>query len=241
MRPLPLLFAALLSLSTSVNAAPNAQTVLDQYAKAIGPVDQIQSRRVAMRLIGAAPFELPVTVEARRPNLIHKEVTIQDTVQVMAFDGKVAWKIDPFVPGGSVPFAMTGDEANALIEEAEFDDALIGPAGRGIKVAYLGDALVDGKAAQSLRVTRPNGKTSTVWLDAATHLELKRTQLGPVMGQMKQIDILSSDYRVVDGIKLPHKIEIGLSGAKERMTIVVEKVELNVKLDPSRFAKPAAR
>ncbi|HEY0063857.1 MAG TPA: hypothetical protein VGC21_17200 [Telluria sp.] len=239
MRILPVIIASLFSLAA--HATPTAQTVLEQHLKALGPVEQVQSRRVRMRLIGAAPFELPVSVEARRPNLIRKEVSIQDAVQITAFDGKQAWKVDPFVPNGTVPFSLPADEAKALIEEADFDGMLIGSAAKGIKIAYLGTATVDGKPAQSIRVTQPDGKTATVWFDAATHLEFKRRQLGPVMGQMKEIDIFTSDYRVVDGIKVPYKIEIGLSGAKDRMSILVEKVELNVALDNARFAKPSAK
>jgi hypothetical protein len=237
MRALFLLPALLLSLPSQASPAPTAQSLLDQHAKALGPVAQVQSRRVRMRVIGMAPFELPVTVEASRPNLIRKEVSLQGNVQVTAFDGKRAWKIDPFVPGGATPSPLPAEEAKALRVEADFDGALIEPGAKGIKVAYLGPAMVDGKAAQALQLTQANGEVATVWLDAATHLEFKRTQPGPVMGTMKSLDIFTSDYRVIDGIKVPHKIEIGLTGAKEKMSVIVDAVELNAKIDPARYAR----
>jgi hypothetical protein len=237
MRALFLLPALLLCLPSQASPAPTAQSLLDQHAKALGPIVQVQSRRVRMRVIGMAPFELPVTVEASRPNLIRKEVSLQGNVQVTAFDGKRAWKIDPFVPGGAKPSPLPAEEAKALLVEADFDGALIEPNAKGIKVAYLGPATVDGKAAQALQLTQANGEVATVWLDAATHLEFKRTQPGPVMGTMKSLDIFTSDYRVVDGIKVPHKIEIGLTGAKEKTSVIVDAVELNAKIDPARYAR----
>lgn len=241
MRALLLILVSLFSLSSQASPAPTAQSLLEKHSLALGPLAQIQTRRVQMHIIGMAPFDIPVTIEASRPNLIRKDVTLQGAVQVTAFDGKLAWKTDPFVPGGAAPSSLPADEAKALLGEADFDGMLIQPASKGIKVAYLGPATVDGKAAHTLRITQANGDTATVWLDAATYLEFKRTQAGPVAGAMKDLDIFTSDYRVVDGIKVPHKIEIGLSGAKEKMSILVDKVELNPRIDASRFAKPAAK
>jgi hypothetical protein len=241
MRIFLLITSLLLAVPSHASPAPTAQALLDKHVQALGPVERVQSRRVSMRIIGMAPFELPVVVEASRPNLIRKEVSIQGSVQVTAFDGKQAWKTDPFVPGGAAPSALPSDEAKALVMEADFDGALVNAAAKGTKVAYAGAATVNGKPAHALQLTLANGSAVTVWLDAGTSLEVKRTQLGPVMGQMKPLDIFTSDYREVDGFKVPHKLDIGLSGAKEKMSILIDAVELNVKLDAARFAKPMAK
>ncbi len=238
MRTFILITSLLLAVPAYASPAPTAPALLEKHLQALGPVERVQSRRVRMRVIGMAPFALPVVVEASRPHLIRKEVTIQGSVQVTAYDGKQAWKTDPFVPGGDAPSDLPASEAKALIEEADFDGALVNPAAKGIKVAYAGPATVKGKPAHTLQLTLANGSAVTVWLDAVTSLEVKRTQLGPVMGQMKPLDIFASDYREVGGVKVPHKIEIGLAGAKEKMSILIDAVELNVKLDQARFAKP---
>lgn len=241
MRTLIFLIALLFAFPTYASPAPTVQALLDKHVQAIGPIERVQTRRLRMRIIGMAPFELPVVVEASRPNMIRKEVSLQGNTQVTAFDGKQAWKTDPFVAGGATPSPLPADEAKALIDEADFDGVLVQPAAKGIKVAYAGPAVVDGKPVHALNVTLVNGNTATVWLDAATYLEVKRTQLGPVMGQLKPLDIFTSDYRVVDGIRMPHKMEIGLSGAKERMSIIIDSAEMNVRLDPARFAKPQTK
>jgi hypothetical protein len=239
MRAFFLFITLLLVLSPShADPAPTLQTLLDKYAQAIGPMSKVQSRRLRMRLIGLAPFELPLVVEASRPGLIRKEVSIQGSVQVIAYDGKQSWKTDPFVPGGMKPAPLPALEAKALVDEADFDGILVGHAAKGIKLAYAGPAVVDGKPAHALGVTLADGSAATIWLDAASFLEVKRTQPGVVMGAMKSIDIFSSDYRLVDGVRIPHRMEIGLTGAKERMSIVVDAAELNVRIDPARFAKP---
>lgn len=239
MRALPLIFTLLLALP-SAHAAPahTLQSVLDKHAQAMGPTDKIQSRRVRMRLIGLAPFELPVVVEAARPNLIRKDVTIQGSVQSTAFDGKLTWKTDPFVAGGMKPAPLPPLEAKALMEEADFDGVLVNTAAKGVKVVYGGPAVVDGKPVHALNLTLPDGGAASIWLDAASYLEVKRTQPGLVMGAIKPIDIFSSDYRLVDGVRIAHRLDIGLSGSKDRMAIMIDGVELNARIDPVRFAKP---
>lgn len=242
MRKLILIITLLLALPSSHGSpSPTLQTLLDKHAQAMGPTERVQSRRLRMRLIGLAPFELPLVLEAVRPNLIRKDITIQGSVQSSAYDGKQSWKTDPFVASGMKPAPLPALEEKALMDEADFDGILTGYAARGVKLAYAGPAVLDGKPVHALDVTLADGGAATIWLDAASYLEVKRTQPGLVMGAMKPIDIFSSDYRVVDGVRIAHRIEIGLKGAKERMAVVVDAVELNARIDPARFAKPGPK
>ncbi|WP_146204251.1 hypothetical protein [Massilia glaciei] len=241
MRTLILSIMLLASPSSHANPAPTLQSLLDKHAQAMGPVSKVQSRRLRMRLIGLAPFALPLVVEASRPALMRKDVTIQGSVQVTAYDGKQSWMTDPFVPGGMKPAPLPALEAKALADEADFDGILVGSTAKGVKLAYAGPATVDGKPAHALGVTRADGSAATIWLDAGSFLEVKRTQPGLVMGAMKSIDIFSSDYRLVDGVRIAHRMEIGLTGAKDRMSIVVDAAELNVRIDPARFARPQVK
>jgi hypothetical protein len=239
MRILAPVLALFVSLSAAAVApAPTVPELLASHLKAVGAPEKVQSRRVHMRVIGMAPFEIPVVVEAKRPNLIRKDVSLQGSVQVNAYDGSDAWKTDPFVPGGATPAAMAGDEAKALLEESDFDGALVNPAAKGIRVSYVGPADALGKPAHALRVVLTNGNEATVYLDAASFLEVKRVQTRPVMGKPMELEIISSDYRVVDGLRLPHRIEIGAPGSKQRMAIVIDKMEMNVPLAAARFARP---
>ncbi len=242
MRTLVLLSTLLLALPCfAAEPAMTLQTVMAKHAQAMGPVEKVQSRRMRLRVIGMAPFEIPVMIEAARPNLIRKEVTIQGALQISGHDGKQTWKLDPFIPGGDKPAALAPAEAKALLEEAELDGLAALHAAKRIKVVYNGPAVVDGKAVHALGVTNPDGSPATVWLDATSFLEIKRTQQGLVMGAMKPVDILSSDYRSIDGVRVAHRLDIGLAGAKDKMSIAIDAVEMNVKLDPARFARPAVK
>jgi hypothetical protein len=238
MRTFFLLLVSLFALPGQAAPVPDVQALLDKHLQAVGPIESVQSRRLRLRLIGIAPMELPVMIEASRPNLIRKELSLHGSVQITAFDGKQGWKTDPFVPGGDKPSGLPAAEAKALVQEADFDGALVRPAAKGIRIAYAGPAVVDGKPAHTLKMTLADGTPATVWLDAASHLEVKRTQHGLVMGTLKPIDIYSSDYRDVGGVRIAHRVEIGLAGSKDRMKILVDKAELNVPVDAARYARP---
>lgn len=238
MRTLFLLAGLVLAMPSHAETAPTVQTLLDRHAMAVGPIDRMQTRRIKLHITGAAPFDLPVVVQARRPNLIRKDVHIQDNVQVTAYDGKRAWKTDPFVPGGATPATLSPEETRALLDEADFDGALIKPESKGVKVAYAGRAKVDGKDAYELRVTLPSGAAATVWLDGTTYLEAKRSQMLPVMGRMQKVDTRIMDHRAVQGIKVPYRMESGVSGAAQKVAILVDSVEFDPKIDNAVFEKP---
>ena len=165
-----LVFPGVLAAQSPAPLALPLDTVLARYAEAIGPVETIQSRRTTMRVAGAAPFEIPVVVEATRPNLIRKEVSIQDNIQVTAYDGTDAWRIDPFVPGGNRPMDVPVAELPDLMEEADFDGVLIDSAAKGHRVTYAGPGLITvGRTripVHSLAVRLRNGRESLVHLDA---------------------------------------------------------------------------
>jgi hypothetical protein len=239
MRLLTIILAMFLS-CTAYAAAPTPPLpeLLANHAKAMGTIDKVQSRRLRMRVVGMAPFDIPVVVESKRPNLIRKEVALQGSVQVQAFDGSDAWKSDPFVPGGAAPAAMPAEEAKLIVEEADFDGALVNSTAKGIRVSYAGAAEVAGKPAHKLQVNLANGNESTVYLDAATLLEVKRVQTRPMMGKMVEAEIVPSDWRLVDGVRIPHRIEIGLPGAKQPVAVIIDAVELNVPMVATRFTRP---
>jgi hypothetical protein len=77
-------------------------------------------------------------------------------------------------------------------------------------------------------------------MDATTYQPVKTvaTVETAETGPLEQTTLLS-DFREVDGVKMPFKIVS--SSAVQSFTVVVTKVEHNVKVDPARFAKPAAK
>ncbi len=49
------------------------------------------------------------------------------------------------------------------------------------------------------------------------------------------------DYRSVEGLVFPHRIEVGPKGSPDRQRLVIRRIEINPPLDDSRFAMPGRR
>jgi hypothetical protein len=50
-----------------------------------------------------------------------------------------------------------------------------------------------------------------------------------------------SDYREIQGMKFPFKIEQGSPGTEFKQGLAIEKIEIDPKIDESHFAKPASQ
>jgi hypothetical protein len=249
MRTLPLLLLALPGALAAQSPAPPQplplDTVLARYTAALGPAQALQTRRTTMRVSGLAPFEIPVVIEAMRPNRIRKEVTIQGGAQITAYDGADAWRIDPFVPGGRRPMDVPTAELADLLDEADFDGVLFDAAAKGHRTRYAapGVITIDGRRVpvHTVTLTRRDGRSSVIHLDARSFLEVQRVDTRPGASRSIEITITPSDYRTVQGIAIPHAIEIAPQGLPTPIRVVIDHVELDVPLDTKRFSRNARR
>jgi peptidoglycan/LPS O-acetylase OafA/YrhL len=238
-----LLLPATLSAQAVVAPAPlPLDTVLARHAAAVGPVQRIQARRSSVRVTGMAPFEIPVVIEAMRPDLLLKRVTLQGAVQVTGYDGRDAWRIDPFASASGKPVDVPAAELADLLEEADFDGPLVHTAEKGIRLRYVGPRVVPvaGKPTpvHAVEVSWANGRQSLVHLHAASYLEVLRTQRRQVMGRDIAMTITPSDYRVVQGIKVPFLVEIAPEGMPQPIRVRVDAVDLGAALDRKQFGRP---
>ena len=111
---------------------------------------------------------------------------------------------------------------------------------RGTKVELTGKEKLEDKDVYALVITPAKGPTTRVWMDATTYQPVKTVTSVETaeVGTFEQTTLMS-DFREVDGLKLPFKL-VG-SSPIQTFTVVVTKVEHNVTVDEARFVKPAAK
>ena len=109
---------------------------------------------------------------------------------------------------------------------------------RGTKVDLAGKQQVGDRDAYALTITPTKGPVTHVFIDAQSYLPVKSiiTADLPDVGSVEQTTEFS-DYREVDGVKVPFKLKG--SSAIQNFTVTVTKVTHNVKPDPAMFVKPA--
>jgi len=187
---------------------------------------------------GKADAKLPYTLSLKRPHLSRLEIRFQDQTAVQTYDGKQGWKYRPYL-GRTEAEPLTSAELKSETTTDELDGALIDATRKGTRVALLGTEKVEGKAAYKLKLTKANGASRNVWVDAASFLEVKiEGEPRKLDGRLHKVAVFYRDYKTVAGLKVPHTLETVTDGVKQTRKIVIKSVTINPKLDDALFGKP---
>ena len=237
------LFAAFLCV-LPLGSAP-AQTLDEIIKKAIdarGGIEKIKSVQ-SERITGtfnAQGVEGTLVLELKRPHKLYSEITVEGQKVLRVYDGKSAgWTVNPFLPNRDV-VEMSADELKGMPDESDADGPLVDYKAKESKVQLVGKEESEGKTVYRLKITSKSGEVRSYLIDSGTFLTTKWIGLRKVQDQELPWECTLSDYREVQGVKFPFKIDQGSPGTDYRQTLTVEKVEINPKIDDSHFAKPAS-
>ena len=235
--------AALLIMVAPGAFAYTASELAAKNVTAKGGVDKlnaIQSLRLSGKLlVNSGAVEISYIMLVRRPDAIRYEAQLQGLTKVQAYDGSQAWQIDPF-QGRKDPEKLSADDAKGLGEDAaDFAGPLVDYQAKGYKLDYLGTEDIDGTEAHKLRVTRPNGDVTLVYLDPDYFLELRTVNRRIEHGIPIETITDYGDYEKVDGVYLAFAQESYHKGSRGRLKLQIDKAEANVAADKSVFEFPA--
>ena len=176
---------------------------------------------------------IAVDVYAKAPNQRTQVVHMRDGDAIKAFDGTQAWAAEGWRP---MPLLqLTGGN----LEGAQLEALVQFPA--GIQKAYanwqVSGTLLDGKSTTILQGTNPNALPVNFYFDADSGLLTRvvrwnRTAVGIVPTQVDY-----SDYRDVNGVKLPHHVVLTWTDGQNIYTF--KQIRPNVQIEAARFNRPA--
>ncbi len=238
------LAAFLMMLAASGALAFTADELAARNTAAKGGLDKlnaIQSLRLSGKLrVNGGSIELGYVELIKRPGSIRYEALLQGLTRVQAFDGQQGWQINPF-GGRKEPERLSADDAKALGENAaDFTGVLVDYKAKGYTLDYLGTEDIDGTQAHKLRVTRPNGDLTYVYLDPDYFLEIRAVNRRIEHGVPNETVTDYGDYEKVAGVYMPFSLESGPKGSSQRFTLQVEKAEANVAAEDTLFQFPAS-
>jgi len=200
----------------------------------------IRSQRVTGTISFAPDASGPLVVELKRPGKLRMEIQIQGQTIVRVYDGKGSgWMVNPLAPETG-PIAMNGNDLRSIADESDFDGPLLDYRAKGTRIEYAGKDAVEGKPAYKLKLVTKSGDERTYFIDSATFLLLKWQGLRQSGDQEIPVESFYRDYREVGGVKFAFEVDTGAPGSGQSQKLAIEKIELNVDLDDSRFTKPAA-
>jgi hypothetical protein len=224
-------------------ASAPAQTVDEIVAKHLAArggreaLAAVKTLRMAGRATAGPGREAIVRREIARPGKIRTEFVFQGTTGVYAWDGSKGWRVSP-LDGSLDAEPLPDDEAAASAEQADIEGPLVDWKAKGHKVELVGTASLPGGPAHELKVTLESGAVRRVFVDAATGFIVRMESTRRVRGHDVALETEFGDYRKTDGVAFPHSIEGSARGRPNRLRIVVDSVEVNPRLDESRFKMP---
>jgi hypothetical protein len=181
----------------------------------------------------------PVEITNQAPNKARTFLTLDlsafgagQLIYDERFDGSTGYLIDSLQGNREI----TGAQLHNLRNET-FPTPLGDYKASGVLLELAGKEAVGGRDAYVLKLTPKVGAASRRYVDAETFLEIRQivTTADPTIGEFEMtIDL--SDYRDVDGLKVPFQIK-GSSPA-QNFTVIVAKVVHNPPIDAALFSRP---
>jgi hypothetical protein len=197
----------------------------------------IKNIRMTGKFEGGGGFTASIGQENERPNLVRETFLLQGMTAVQAYDGASGWQIQPF-GGKKDPQLMGEDDVRDLLLDADFDGSLVDYKEKGNTVEYLGHDVVDGDDALRLKVTLKNGDIIYDYLDPDTFIEIRREIQQFIRGSVRDRVMGLGSYKPVAGVMYPFSISQGPKNNPDAQTVTVQKMEVNVTIDPADFMLP---
>jgi len=240
------LTAALLLARTPAAFAQTADEVIEKSLSAQGgraALAKIKSRTMTGAIVLQTPGgELAGTIETyfKAPNKSRSVIKL-DLTQFGAgavaidqrFDGSTAYVIDPLQGNRDI----TGNQLENM-KNGSFPSAFLDYKDRGITATLLPSQKVAGRDTFVIELKPKAGSATKNYIDAETYL-LARTVVTvnvPQAGGDIENTVDFTDYRAVDGVKVPFVTK--LASSVQNYTVTVSKAEQNVDLDDKMFGKP---
>ena len=228
---------------------PTADDIIEKHLAAMGgraALAKLESRIATGSIVVTTQgMELAGAVEiyVKAPNMARSYATL-DLSQVGGTEMTVDQRCD-----GKTAFArnsMQGDRditGNQLqnMQNASFPTPLLKYKDAGAKTELAGKDKVGMRDAIVLQYTPKAGSSSRHYFDAETYLLLRtvmKVDMPELGGEIEQTSDLS-DYREVDGVKIPFTMQIVTPA--QTVTIRLDKVVHNQSIDESMFARPVAK
>ena len=200
----------------------------------------------------AEEAQLPFVLELERPRKLRLELQFKGQTAIQVYDGANGWKVRPFLNRMEVE-NYTEDELRRSALQSDLDGPLVDYAAKGTKVDLDGMEKVEDHDNYRLKLTMKDGHIIHLWIDAKTFLESKMEGAPRRLDGLEHpVQIYFRDYRTVDGLQIPFLLETKVMPLAAQVNgkpapasasfpvekIVIDKVQVNPKLEASAFTKP---
>jgi len=212
---------------------PTADAVLDKYAQAIGSPDalnKVTTRSIQLEENDSDGKTYAMEAFQKAPDKMYAVTTLPQGSVTSGFDGSRAW-----ITTDRGTRNAEGSDAIVLRREAEVNTVASLKSYTGPRVR--GQAKIGDETTYVMMAKAPDGVVEFLFFDEQSGLLVRRMIRDRTIFGALPIEADYSDYRDVDGVKIPFKTVWFTAG--ESSTYVVKNIKDNVPVDDSKFEPPA--
>jgi len=182
-------------------------------------------------------------IESKSSVLVGKgfrtEVEVMGAKIITAINGDSGWMLRPTMMGGTgEPEMMPADQVKMASSQKNIGSALIIAQKEGDTIELISKEKLDGADVYLLKVNKPNGDESQIYVSASTYFIVKVAGKVKVNGQDVDSEVVYSNYKAVDGLFFPHSMETASPMGGGMMTVDTVSIEINPAIDEKIFTKP---
>jgi len=229
--------ALMLILNVVLVYSQTADDIIQKALQAQGNENlrKFQSMKLSGK-ISSMGSEIPFKLFYKSPKSIRSEMTIDKKTIIQAFDGKEGWYINP--EKSNSPEKMPDEMLQQLRSQTNMlESPFTDYKKKGIKLKLVAKKKVDGKDAFQIKLTQKDGKSMYVFIEAGKYIFFKTLIDTKVQGKKMKVETTMKNHKNISGVLIPHYVENIVNG-KVASTMILDKVEANVKIDDSIFKMP---
>ena len=233
-----IVIAMIIASILNVANAQSVNEVLDKHFKAVGQekITKIQSYHIKAK-VSQMGMEMPMEMKIKKPDMFLVTIEMQGQKVIQAYDGEKGWMIIPMMSPDPQP--LEGDQLAQAKQQvqANMEGELYNYTEKGSTAELIGKVNIEGDELYRVKLTSENGDAKDYFIDTKTYYVNRVKAKVSAQGQTVDVEQIMSDYKTVDGITTPMKIE-----TKSPMgtgSLVMEEVKYNEKFDDAIFKLPA--
>jgi hypothetical protein len=240
MKNISKILSVLLLVSGNLVHAQSLDDILKDHYAAIGQdkMIKINTQKMTGKMLQGG-VEIPFIQMAKRPDKVRVEGTFQELTFIQTYNGKEGWSLNPFT-GATDAQPMSEDQLKSMKYQSDMDGMLWNWKEKGYTTTYEGKDDMEGTSCYKIKVVTKDGDAFTYYIDPDSYVIVRSNSKIKIMGNETDADTYYSNYKQIDGIAIPGKMENKMNGQLAG-TIMVDTVYFNTELADSLFDKPVKK
>jgi outer membrane lipoprotein-sorting protein len=173
----------------------------------------------------------------KRPDKAYQEILLP-TGEIIrqGYDGVNGWMLASWM-NTVEPVTLTGPDLKTIQEVGDIDKDLWNWKEKGHKLTYSGIKDYGDKKVHLLRLYKTDGDTDELFIGIDDYLLHKMNHITNINESPVTVEVLFSDYRDVDGIIMPFKVEQRFNEI-QGMIVEFHDIKFNMDVDDNLFKRP---